>query len=359
MRLLLWALLLLAPSPAVFADVIVLDPGQGPVDLPAGGTGASELSGLTWVSGSQWWVISDDTPQGARAYPLTLTIDSTTGLITGSPSLGPALQLAAGADPEGIAYQSPGILWVSDEVGPAIRAFATADGSLTATVVIPAVFQTVGTTAGVRPNLGLESLDRALDDSLWTANEEALYSDGEISTFDDGTIVRIQRFDAALNPAGQWGYITDPLPGDIGDPGRDVETSGVADMTVLPGGSVLVLERATGAVGLRVRIYLADLTDADDTSAMPALSVGNFTPAGKSLLWEWTIFDVEPHNFEGLALGPLLTDGIFSLLMVADDGGGMFPIDPQQSLYAVVAEESLFSDGFESGDTSRWTSTVP
>jgi len=336
----------------------VFDPGQGPILLPSGTTGASELSGLAWAGGTAWWTISDDTSAGARAYPLDLTIDAMTGRIVGSPSLSEALVLSSGQDPEGIAFQSPDTLWVSDEVGPAIRGFSTLDGSQTATITIPPVFVTVGTVAGVRPNLGLEALELAPDGTLWTANEEALYSDGPISAFASGSIIRIQRFDSAFQPGGQWGYVTDPLPGDVGLPGRDVETSGVVDLAVLPQGAVLVLERATGAVGFRIRMYLAMLTCATDTSEISNLQIGNFNPVFKILLWEQVFSGPSPHNYEGLSLGPPLEGGRLALVMVADDGGGVPPLQPQQSLYSVFAEESLFSDGFESGDTSAWCSSV-
>ncbi|MFM7735553.1 MAG: hypothetical protein ACKPBU_06165, partial [Alphaproteobacteria bacterium] len=45
----------------------ISDPGQGPVPLPAGTTGANNLSGLAWISGNQWVVVAD---KGGAAYPL-------------------------------------------------------------------------------------------------------------------------------------------------------------------------------------------------------------------------------------------------------------------------------------------------
>ena len=56
--LLLTCLLFVAPV-ARAGTWSVTDPGQGPVDLPAGTTGANDLSGIAWVGGDQWLAIGD------------------------------------------------------------------------------------------------------------------------------------------------------------------------------------------------------------------------------------------------------------------------------------------------------------
>lgn len=293
--------------------------GVGSYALGSGGTGAAELSGLTWAGGGQFYAVSDS---AARLYPLTVGVDPTTGAVL-SAVLSPHLPLGAGSDLEGVAYDpGAGMVYASDEVGPAVREYRLTDGAVLGTVTVPAVY------ANQRSNRGLESLARSAGDgSLWTANEEALSVDGPLSTVGAGTVVRLQRFDSALGAAGQWAYVTDGIAGDI--PFVSGERSGVSDLAVLPTGEVLVLEREFGlGVSLfRSRIYRADFTGATDTSALPQLDGAAYTPLGKELLWEGNFLT---DNFEGLALGPALAGGWHSLLMISDDGGGL-----GQSLYAL------------------------
>jgi hypothetical protein len=49
------------------------------------------------------------------------------------------------------------------------------------------------------------------------------------------------------------------------------------------------------------------------------LSTGSFTPVTKTLLWQG-YFGFS--NFEGMTLGPKTGDGVYSLLLIADDGAG-------------------------------------
>lgn len=315
---------------AAAATWSVIDPGQGPVALPAGTTGATNLSGLAWISGDQWIAVAD---KGGRAYRLTVTL-APDGKIA-SASLGASVPLAGAVDAEGIAWNvDAGTIFVADETGPAIREHSLVDGSTSGSVALPSVFP-----AGVRPNLSLESLSRAPDDgALWTANEEALSVDGPVSSFLEGTLVRLQRFDSTRSPSGQWAWRTEPIAGDYGSPGRDVETSGVSDLVALPGGRLLVLERSAGSTGLQSRLFLADFTGADDTSALAALAGASFQPAAKVLRWSrGFLFE----NFEGAGLGPPLPGGGRSLLLVSDDGSGL-----QQKLLALVVHEGVCGDAF-------------
>lgn len=315
------ALTMLASATTVSAQTWrISSTGQGTVALA--GNGAEELSGLTWAGGAQFYAVSDN---GAKLFPLTIQLDGNDGTIVSSTVSAP-IQLAAGSDLEGVAFNSANSsVFVSDESGPAIREYGIPGGSVVQTLALPPVF------AGHRSNLSLESLSLRQDQSaLWTVNEEALTADGPVSSFTAGTVVRLQKLDAGLSPAGQWAYVTDAISGDIGNNGRDIEVSGVVDLVALPNGDLLVMERALGGTpfGFRIRLYQVDLTAATDVSSLPALAGESFTPAAKTLLWEG-VFGT--HNFEGIALGPPLSGGVHSLLLVSDNGSGL-----QQALYALT-----------------------
>lgn len=325
---------LLLATTAHAAPWMVVDPNQFAVTLSSGSTGARELSGLTWIGGNEYYAVSDQTQQ---MFPLTINLNSATGAIT-SAVLGSGVSLA-GSDLEDIAFHPPtGDVLVADEVGPQIRRHALADGQLLQTLTLPSVF------AHIRSNLSLESL--TWDDAsgvLWTANEEALSVDGPVSSFVAGTVVRLQRFDDSFQANGQWAYVTDPLPGDISAPGRDIEVSGVAALVALPDGELLVLERALGAGALlRHRLYQVDFSGATDTTSLAALDSASFTPVAKTLLWSRV---VPFANLEGAALGPQLSNGAFSLVLVADDGSGLV-----QVLYALTVRPVVCGDGFVGGD---------
>ncbi len=101
-----------------------------------------------------------------------------------------------------------------------------------------------------------------------------------------------------------------------------VERSGLVDLLALPNGQILALERELGGYlpRFRTRIYLVDFTGASDVADLSSLASGSgFTPVGKTLLWQG---DTGFSNFEGITLGPPLSDGSYALLLVSDDGIG-------------------------------------
>jgi hypothetical protein len=288
------------------------------------------LSGLAWTAGERFLAVSD---KGAALYRLTVRLDPATGRIAHAEVPAAAVSLGQGVDLEGVAYASDGTVYVSDEVGPAIRRYDAATGRTRGSVSLPTAF------ASARKNFSLESLALSSDGrTLWTANEEALKGDGptNLESGGKGTVVRLQRFRldsrGVWRADGQWAYRVDGV-----DPFFGRAPSGVVDLAVLPDGVLLVLERAAGVVGLagelpsaqvrfRSRLYAVDVRGAPDTSRVARL--GTAVPTvRKELLWEATFPNL---NFEGLALGPALRDSERSLLLVSDDGNGL-----GQALYAL------------------------
>ncbi|MGB7158756.1 MAG: esterase-like activity of phytase family protein [Tepidisphaeraceae bacterium] len=296
------SLLLCCATRVSSAALSITDVGK--VALPANGTGAAELSGITWAGGTQYYAVADG---GAGLFPVSISINSATGAIT-SAALSAKVQLATGVDLEGVVYNaSTNTVHVSDETGPAIREYNVSNGAVVSTVTVPAVYNSIVN------NFSLESLSRG-GSNLWTANEEALTVDGPLSTTGAGSWVRLQRFNVAMAPTGQWAYRTDAISAD--SPFTTAERSGVSDLLALPDGRLLVLERELGGPVIpdfRNRIYLVDFTGATDSSAIASLSSTSFTGVTKTLLWEGGFAN---DNFEGITLGPQLANGDYSVLLV-------------------------------------------
>jgi hypothetical protein len=221
---------------------------------------------------------------------------------------------------------------VCEEDTPAVRAFSLADGSMIGTVPLPENLMKR------RPNRGLESLAIEPDGrSLWTANEEALATDGPPAAVGGGTVVRLTRLpvaneqqplpfdrlrsrrDAPPPVAFQAAYAVDPPHAFVrvfaGQP-----LSGVAALVALGRGRLLVLERS-GGPGLppfASRIYLVDTKAAVDVSAVERdLAARKEAIVEKRLLWS----DSLGVNLEGICLGPMLADGNRALVAIADNGG--------------------------------------
>ena len=101
----------------------------------------------------------------------------------------------------------------------------------------------------------------------------------------------------------------------------NVERSGLVDLLALPNGGVLALERELGGYlpHYRTRIYLLNFTGASDVTTVASLSSDSFTAVGKTLLWQG---NTGFSNFEGITLGPALSEGSYALLLISDNGSG-------------------------------------
>ena len=203
---------------------------------------------------------------------------------------------------------------------------------------------------GTRDNKGLESLghvESAEGRYLFAANEQALESDGPVSTVERGTVVvvRILRRRLGGGDGGGAGgndsdsgsdhddlevaYQTEPVFARASKGGES--DNGVSDIAVLSPERLLVLERAyVPGAGNAIRIYEVDLRGARDVREMADASAA--APVAKRLVLDLALLPdarcagpARPgpsralENYEGMALGPLLPDGRRVLFLVSDD----------------------------------------
>ncbi len=328
-RIALWApaavLTCLASSLPVEAQTLSVD-FRGAV--PLGATAMDQdgedftftgLSGLTWLHDTQFAAVMDNSD---KLVFLNVKFDAD-GAISSATIVG-GLTLADSCDFEGIAGSTPerDSVFLAEEDTPAVQEYSLSDGALLQTLNPPRVF------FNDRPNFAFESLSRQPGGTeLWTANEEALTVDGDVSTPRHGTVVRLLRYALAdeaageaggtryAGPAEQFAYITEPMHGSDIFRGR----SGLVDLAVLPSGKILALERsfALSIPGFfQNRLYELDFSGATEVSGfVDGLDGEVFTPVSKRLLWLGSV-----GNLEGLALGPPLAGGNRALLGIVDGG---------------------------------------
>lgn len=262
-----------------------------------------ELSGITYVDGDSYYAVSDD---GSGIWPMQIGLDRATGVITNCVM---GRNVRVGKDNEGIAWNPQNrTVFVTDEAAQTIHEIDPASGKSVAEVRLPEHQRKR------RNNRGLESLTLSPGgEFLWTANEEALAGDGDRSSEQKGTVVRLTRFrrqgDTTWTHDGEWAYLTDAIGG--GNTRR--MRSGVSDLCVLEDGTLLVLEREQSRKGVdpsyRARLY----------AVRPAReeSIDMARPIAKKLLFG---ADTGTANYEGVCLGPVLGNGDRTLVMVSDGG---------------------------------------
>jgi Esterase-like activity of phytase len=327
------------------------------------GSGARELSGITYAGGSSYLAVGD---KNALLHTLSINLNNTTGQVT-SATIDPTpvvLSSSFNSDREGIALQGANVLTTNEE-GPQLEAFNAATGQSNGT---PVNISTpgLGIYGQDRPNRAWESLTlfQSNPSTVLFANEDALIPDGPAASFTQGAVVRIQAASAnAVNSTataiGQFAYQTDAINGD--NPFTNSETNGLVELLTLPGNQVLAMERSVGLTGYRIRLYRVNGENATDISGLPGLAGltpgVDYTPVSKTLLWEKTFSALTNSNFEGIALGPTLADGRQSLVLVADNASGpVLPIVGQQwtaddqSLYALTIGEDPPRGGGLVGD---------
>jgi hypothetical protein len=272
-----------------------------------------ELSGIAWDATTRTlWAVQDETANIVPIVPDAKLHKWGFGPVT-------TLRMSFPLDLEGIVVVPDGFI-VASERGPRVLE-VDRQGKLRRDVPLPEHF------SKSRDNKSIESLTISPDGRhLFTTTEEALTCDGAKASPSLGTRLRILRMNRGGGDALEHAYATDPSPHESGD-------YGVADLAALSSEDLLVLERgwARGS-GNTARIYRVSLTDpitsclttpalAADAPVLPKALVVDLAKVAAAGLPATRQKQDAPllDNFEGLAIGPTLPDGRWSLILVSDD----------------------------------------
>ncbi|BAZ89568.1 hypothetical protein NIES932_10480 [Raphidiopsis curvata NIES-932] len=317
----------------------------GVATLPKGytfqNTEVGGLSGITYdVENDLYYVVSDDRGQKEPPRFYNFKIDLSKGKLDQSKVLPVGVTTLldennqkfalGGIDPEGIAVTKKSTVFISSEgdvsesINPFIQEFSLASGNAINSLPIPEKFLPDGKNQrGVRNNLAFESLTITPNNQmLFTATENALVQDGEAAKSNFGTPCRILQYNLSYNqPQKEFLYPMEPVTPLFNFTGRF--DSGLSDLVALDNrGNFLSLERSFTGLGFAASLFEVSLNNADDIHNIPNLAtvdMSKIKPVEKKLLLDLQTLPIPLDNIEGLTIGPKLSDGNISLILVSDN----------------------------------------
>ena len=178
--------------------------------------------------------------------------------------------------------------------------------------------------SGPRRNGGFEGLTFADNyKTLFVNVEEPIYDDGSRAGLNDSSgIIRILKFDMATKkPVAQYAYVIDPVA-HAPVPSNAFEINGIPDILYVGDNKMLVIERSfsTGRMACTIKVFLADISSAENIADMPSLkNKKGIKFISKKLLLNMDDLGIYIDNIEGVTFGPSLQNGKKSLLFVADN----------------------------------------
>jgi len=299
-------MLVLAPVMLMAQEVTVLKQRKFPKTVSAG-----NYSGITWLGGSRYAVANDKSPT-AGFYLMTIDIDSITGellsvredtfLTNGQPN----------RDEEGICYMPQSqTVFVSGEADQEILEY-NLQGQLTGRKLnIPEVFKTAHSNGGFEALTYQEKTHR-----FWTTSENTLKADGEKPTIKRkiSNRLRLQSFGDDLQPKEQYWYVSDST--EIRKT-KGNSILGVSGLAALDDGRIVVLEREMYFPKKQIGSYcLVKLYLVNPSQQQPGEVLR------KTLLTQFrTKVNLTRRNFanyEGICVGPKLSDGRQLLILICD-----------------------------------------
>lgn len=238
-------------------------------------------------------------------------------------------------DPEGLALSPARSLFISSEgvtrtnVIPFIQEFDLQTGQAKRSLPLPERYLPADAAdqepRGVRDNLGFESL---------TINPGSYGSVGlepyRVFAVTESALAQDQDSNASEIPCRMLHYMVEatrsllvsehlyplaPLP-------DGATYHGLTEILAIDqGGHFLSLERSFGDRGFTIRLFQMATGGASDISSQASLKgrLGGVVPIRKQLLLDLQDLGIRLDNLEGMTLGPRLSDGSQSLLLVSDD----------------------------------------
>ena len=188
---------------------------------------------------------------------------------------------------------------------------------------------------GPRHNGALEGLSLSFDHSgYWIAMELPLIQDGpEPELVDTKSPVRFTFISTSPGMASkQFAYELDPV---TRPPALDTDfiVNGVVEILEYEDLKFLVLERSFSSGyldgGNTVKLYKVDASSATNTIGIENLSSASYTPATKTLLFNFdtirsSLTNNTVDNLEGMTFGPNFNDGKRALIIVSDNNFSSF-----------------------------------
>ena len=277
---------------------------------------SGQYSGITYLGGTRYAVVDDKLAGGGITY-FDITIDEK-GTVTAAGMTvpeGTSSSDVSGRDNEGIAYvPSTGTLFVSSENDQRIREY-TLDGFETGRSLAVPEDLAVGK---ITSNKGFEALTYdASRKVFWTVTEGELGKDAFLPR-----TLRLQSFGDDLQPAGRFLYRTDePAKSAAEAAAASSYVFGVPALAALPDGRLLVMEREVYVPNggtlekffnsfAKTRIYV--VKSYEDTAGV----------LRKNLVKEISTSALNLANYEGMCIGPTLSDGGLVVVLVPDSQGG-------------------------------------
>lgn len=275
-----------------------------PSTIPAG-----NYSGITWLGGNRYAVVSDKSREEGF-FIFEIDIDSVSGKITDARNTGFFSNNSPGRDLEDIAYNPlTNTLWITGERDNRVIEHDMSGKRTGRELPLPAIYKHL---TGRR---GMEALSfNEKTNTYWTCNES--------------DTIFIQAYDSLLRPCRTLKYWLEK--GEADGLNALEYAHGVGAICALDDGSLLVMEREffvpKSKLGAFVKCKLFLIIPGKNT---------------KKMLAEWrtslTLFGRDLANYEGMCLGPTLSDGARVIILVADS----------QNQYAGVLKDWMKSLTFE------------
>ena len=304
---------------------VTSDPGYGFATVAETGfadvtasVGAGEYSGITYISGTQYAVVHDKLNGGGIVlYNIEINDDGTVGAVSKSVPTGTSESGVTGMDNEGITYVSgSGTLFVSAEADQSIREYYM-DGNPTGRSLTIPEDMAVGK---ISSNKGFESLTyNAATDLFWTTTESELAKDAA-----NPGLLRLQSFGNDLKAANRYLYQMD-APSKTSEEAAAATSYvfGVPALAALDDGRIIVLEREVFvASGNYAEMAMNSFTTMKLYVVKPSADGSGILR--KTLLKSFSTQPLSSNfaNYEGMCVGPTLSDGSKTLVLIPDSQNG-------------------------------------
>ena len=278
-------------------------------------------SGIAKLDGDTYGVVCD---KGSRDgyFKFRIDIDPDSGYIRSVENLGFMSGTTSNRDNECIAYNpTTEKVYIGGERNNSIVEY-TVEGK-------PTGQRSVNLIPNTRQNLGMESLCYdAKYDLIWAMTEGTLVTDndGNYTTDVNGVaqMLRLTAFDTNFNKVRELAYRMDS-PTNLKSASR--YTMGVSDIAVLDDGRILVLEREAFVPKVKYgswvncKLYLVDPQNAASVGSTEALKADTQF-MDKTLIWscntQMSLNGLNWANYEGMCLGPKLSDGSQAIILISD-----------------------------------------